>query len=153
MSARRRTVKLGYPQRREKLGPVREIALSVDGLPPAKNEAKSMLAAGHPYARRVLDLLAAARREVGDIALPLFPTESLGLEVVLQTGEIPPSDPTNYLGGIADVLEEKIRRGALEHLAELSSVALYTNDRQIHEVHYRWERASETRYRVRVWTL
>ena len=34
-----------------------EIAFVVEGWPPAKNEAKSMMAAGHPYADRVLHLL------------------------------------------------------------------------------------------------
>jgi hypothetical protein len=50
---------------------VREIGFSVAGYPPAKNEAKSMLAAGHMYADRVLVLLQAARGAVGDAAQPL----------------------------------------------------------------------------------
>jgi hypothetical protein len=63
------------------------------------------------------------------------------------------SDATNYLGGIADVLEVKAQRGALPHLNELQTVALYENDRQIHEVRYRQEPAMVPRYRVRIWPL
>lgn len=58
-----------------------------------------------------------------------------------------------HLGGVGDVLEAKDRRGAFPHLGELADVALYVNDRQIHEVLYRWERESATRYSVRVWRL
>jgi hypothetical protein len=65
----------------------------------------------------------------------------------------PASDATNYLGGIGDVLEGKAHRGALEHLGELAAVALYANDRQIQEVHYRCERAAEPQYTVRLWVL
>jgi hypothetical protein len=44
---------------------MREVSLRVDGYPSAKNEAKSMLAAGHLYADRVLLLLRTAREAVG----------------------------------------------------------------------------------------
>jgi hypothetical protein len=44
---------------------VREISISVEGYPPAKNEAKSMLAAGHLYTDRVRLLLEAARAALG----------------------------------------------------------------------------------------
>jgi hypothetical protein len=51
-----------------------------------------------------------------------------------------PWDATNYLGGIADVLEDKSRRGAaIQHLGELADVWLYRNDRQIKRVTYREE--------------
>lgn len=47
-------------------------------------------------------------------------------------------DATNYLGGIADVLEHKALRGAeVEHLGHLANVWLYRNDRQIKQVSYR----------------
>lgn len=80
-----------------------EISFKVSEYPPAKNEAKSMLAAGHPHASRVL------------------------------------------------ALEAKGHRGNLEHLGDLAFVALYANDRQIQEAHYRWLRAEKVRYQVRVW--
>lgn len=112
-----------------------------------------MLAVGHMYAERVTTLLRAAQAAVADTRQPVFPNERLGFELVLAAPVPPPSDATNYLGGVADVLEAKSRRGALEHLGDLAAVALYTNDRQIHEVHYHYEQATEPRYFVRVWLL
>jgi hypothetical protein len=132
---------------------VHEISFSVDGYPPAKNEAKSMLAPGHVYADRVLELLRAARNAVGDASQPLFPTEPLGLELVVTAATDPASDATNYLGGVGDVLEAKARRGVLEHLGDLAQVALYENDRQIQEVSYRCDRGQPTRYALRIWVL
>jgi hypothetical protein len=41
----------------------------------------------------------------------------------------------------------------LEHLGELAQVALYANDRQIQEVHYRFEAGERVRYAVRIWAL
>jgi hypothetical protein len=132
---------------------VQEISFSVAGYAPAKNEAKSMLAAGHIYADRVLALLRAAAAAAPRGEMLLFPSERLGLELTVVAVAAPPSDGTNYLGGVADVLEEKNRRGALEHLADLSTVALYNNDRQIEEVHYYYRRGEPTRYEVRIWVL
>ncbi|WFE96242.1 hypothetical protein [Micromonospora sp. WMMD987] len=125
-----------------------EISFVVPGLPPAKNEAKSLLAAGHGYADRVSALLRAAREALGEEPCPLFPDGPLTLEVVLESPAEPPSDATNYLGGIADVLESKQHRGPLVHLGDLASVAVYGNDRQIQEVHYRREAADRTCYHV-----
>lgn len=108
--------------------------------PPAKNTATSMLSGSHPDAARVRALLAAAQAAVA--AHPEFTPISegrVGLEVMLT----PPSgreawDATNYLGGIADVLEDKVRRGAaVEHLGDLVGVWLYRTDRQIKQVAYR----------------
>ncbi len=130
-----------------------EVFLIVEGWPPAKNEAKSMLAAGHSHAGRVQALLSAAEQAITDQPSPLFGSDALGLELVVQSPAEPPSDATNYLGGIGDVLEEKDRRGALPHLGELVHVALYLNDKQIHEVRYRWERSTQTRSSVRIWKL
>jgi hypothetical protein len=61
------------------------------------------------------------------------------LELILMSPAPPPSDATNYLGGVADVLEDKKRRGDLAHLGELADFTLYGNDRQFHEVRYQWE--------------
>jgi hypothetical protein len=127
-----------------------EVAFEVEGWPPAKNEAKSMLAAGHPHADRVLRLLRAAQLAVGNLNSPAFGGAALSLELIVHSPSEPPSDATNYLGGVGDVLEAKDRRGALPHLGELVDVALYLNDRQIHEVLYRWERAAATRYSLRL---
>ena len=35
----------------------------------------------------------------------------------------PPADATNFLGGVGDVLEAKARRGVLDHLGDLATVA------------------------------
>jgi hypothetical protein len=76
------------------------------------------------------------------------------LEVIVHCPEVlPPSDATNYLGGIGDVLEDKSRRGLLEHLGDLARFGLYGNDRQICEVSYRAVSAAEARYYVRLWEL
>jgi hypothetical protein len=112
-----------------------------------------MLAVGHPYADRVLHLLRAAAVAVGHQRSPTFGGDALGLELIVYSPAEPPSDATNYLGGVGDVLEAKERRGALPHLGELVDVALYVNDRQIHEVRYRWERAPATSYSLRIWRL
>jgi hypothetical protein len=131
-----------------------EISFSVAGYPPAKNEARSMLAAGHVYADRVIGLLRAADEALPPGAdRPLFRDARLGLELVLTAPAPPPSDATNYLGGVGDVLEAKARRGVLDHLGELGAVELYADDRQIEEVHYRVERGADVGYRVRIWVL
>jgi hypothetical protein len=110
---------------------VREISFVVDGYPPAKNEAKSMLAEGLVFADRVRDLLITAAAVLVGAPEPLFPTERLGLELELTAPTTPPSDATTYLGGVGDVLEAKTRRGLLQHLGERATVAIYENDRQI----------------------
>lgn len=61
-----------------------EAAFVVEGWPPAKNEAKSMLAAGHPYADRVLHLLRAAAVVVGHQRSPTFGGDALGLELIVK---------------------------------------------------------------------
>lgn len=75
----------------------------------------------------------------------------ISLEVVVSApaGQ-DPWDATNYLGGIADALEEKSRRGLLEHLGDLREVWAYRNDRQIKEVSYRQVEAPATSYTVRI---
>lgn len=111
-----------------------------------------MLGAGHSHAQRVRTLLEAARDAVDVDFVPLH--NGLGLEVELVTPhDLDPWDATNYLGGIGDVLEVKTRRGPLDHLGGLEDVALYENDRQIKEVHYRHLLGDVTRYRVRLWEL
>lgn len=58
-----------------------EITFGVDGLPPGKNEAKSLLATGHAHAPRVAALLVAARAAVDPHFTPW--TEPVGLEVTI----------------------------------------------------------------------
>ena len=130
---------------------MREITIEVRGYPPAKNEAKSMLAVGHVHAERALALLRAAKSEAGPGPAVYFPDVSLGLELIVASPAPPPSDATNYLGGVADVLEDKRHRGDLPHLGELAHFALYRNDRQFHDVRYRWEHGPDVRYQVHIW--
>jgi len=52
---------------------------------------------------------------------------------------------------LLDVLEDKRHRGDLPHLGELAGFALYGNDRQFHDVRYRWEHGQDVRYQVRIW--
>lgn len=133
---------------------VDEVRFTVAGLPPAKSEAKSVLAEGHPHARRVQALLMAARDAIPTpVGTSALGSEPVGLDVTVTAPGAPDSDATNYLGGIADVLEAKQRRGLLPHLGDLATVAVYDNDKQIHEVRYRYESGSPTGYQVRVWLL
>ncbi len=129
-----------------------EVSWTVAGLPPVKSEAKSLLSAGHVHADRVVALLQAARSAVHSSRWTATTGESLGLELVVFAPGEPPSDATNYLGGVGDVLEDKSHRGELAHLEDLASVWLYKNDRRIHEVRYRWQLDADTRYEVRLWT-
>ena len=132
----------------------RQLAFHAEGYPPGKNEAKSMLAADHLYADRVLELLRCAKKAADDESFDGFGAARIGLEVTLYTPDLfPPSDATNYLGGIGDVLEDKSRRGPLDHLGDLASFGLYGNDRQICEVAYGVKTAPRARYRVRIWEL
>lgn len=132
----------------------REVTLSVAGWPPAKNEARSLLAPGHTHADRVAGLLLAAQQATGTAGeAALFGALPIGLDLTVMSPEEPLADATNFLGGVGDVLEVKSRRGALEHLGPLAEVGLYENDRHIHEVHYRWRRAPEVAYVVRLWAL
>lgn len=61
-----------------------------------------------------------------------------------------PADATNYLGGIADVLEDKSHRGSLEHLGALATVRLYRNDRQVKQVADHEEQSAHVGYTVAI---
>src|SRR5687767_15137282 len=98
-----------------------ELEFSVDGLPPAKSEAKSMLGNGHPHEPRVRRLLEAALATINARRFAGFGDRLIALDVVLRCPGDPRSDAMNYLGGIADVLEAKGRRGNLAHLGDLAS--------------------------------
>jgi hypothetical protein len=132
---------------------VQSLSFEVDGLPPAKSEAQSMLGARHPHAPRVLALLRAAAGAAADHGGAHFGSARLGMEVVLTLVSDRPSDLTNYAGGIADVLEEKGRRTAVDHLGELALVALYDNDRQLCDVRVREQPGPGTSYCVHLWVL
>lgn len=131
------------------------IDFEIAGLPPAKSEAKSMLAEGHPHAPRVRALLIAAQDAMTSHGFPGFGSTPLGMDVVLTTGGLQhTSDATNYLGGIADALEDKGHRAMyVAHLGDLGAVALFDNDRQLREVHYRQQYGERDSYTVRLWEL
>jgi hypothetical protein len=131
-----------------------DISFRVDGFPPAKSEALSMLGEGHPHAPRVVTLLKAASEAISEQDLqPLG--GPIGLQVTLYApAGVDPWDATNYLGGIADVLQDKGHvRISTAHLGDMVHVALYKNDRQIREIHYRQEEGTTTGYEVRIWSL
>jgi hypothetical protein len=129
-----------------------EIAFDVQGWPPIKNEAISMLAAAHPQRDRVrllLEAAAAAARLTGWTAVSV----DIALDVTVRTPTPrPPADATNYLGGIGDVLQDKTKplNIDLSYLGALQAVGLYKNDRQICRISYRTEPGETPSYRVRI---
>ena len=128
-----------------------QVSFEVAGFPPPKGEAISMLSAGHSHAPRVRLLLEAARRALEEQKFAPIHDGPVGLDVVVRCpAGRNQADATNYLGGIADVLEEKSRRGPLDHLDTLAKVSLYGNDRQLKEVSYREVVAGEVSYTVTV---
>ncbi|MFC7483868.1 hypothetical protein ACFQX7_32910 [Luedemannella flava] len=125
------------------------IRFDVDGWPPQKNEARSMFAANHRLADRVVALLRAAGTVLPTGWAPF--AGPVGLDVVLRGPRRPPADATNYLGGIADVLQDKSRTLIdLTHLGDLADVAVFVNDCQISRISYREEPANHPSYEVRI---
>jgi hypothetical protein len=131
-----------------------EINFEVQGWPPIKNEAKSLLAAGHPHALRVHALLTAAQAAVERTGWESGGGQ-VGLELIVRCRGRPPGDATNFLGGVGDVLQGKMGSQNLDftHLGELREVALYGNDRQISRISYREESAENPSYLVRISNL
>lgn len=127
----------------------REISLTVNGLPPTKNEAKSLLSDGHPHAARVRALLEAAEGALVQGAKPIERGE-VALELVVVGPAAAAPDATNMLGGVGDVLQAKAPAPLVEHLGPLAQVHLFTNDSQIREIHYSEERGPETMYRLSI---
>ena len=133
-----------------------EINLAVEGWPPKKSEAKSLLAWDHPDSDSVVFLLRAVALRLSESRWDPTEARPVGLEliVIAQTPEQIPGDATNYLGGVADVLQaDKPRRVDLTHLGDLAKGCLYRNDRQLREVRYTVESGDVPGYRVRIWVL
>ena len=108
----------------------------------------------HGHGPRVRRLLEAVRQARDEHAFVPISQGRVGLEVVVRASADQPAwDATNYLGGIGDVLEDKSRRSALDHLGDLAEVWLYRNDRQIKEISYREIEADEKGYTVPVRSL
>ncbi len=92
---------------------MREIQFTVPGFPPIKNEAKSMLAAGHGDAPRVMMLLRTALEAFGDATQPLFPVEPLA-----------PCTGRRHIVGVAPAMagrSEPSTNALLAHLPHRSS--------------------------------
>lgn len=130
-----------------------EIVLRVSGLPPAKGEAVSMFGQRHAHAGRIRRLLEAAQHEISSPTFRPF-TGPIALDVTLTAPpDQEPWDATNYLGGIADALQQKGLSPLTEHLGALRDVYLYKNDRQIRQVSYRLMLGEPTSYQVRILEL
>ena len=126
----------------------------MEGLPPAKSQ-RSIFGLASKHHPRLKRLLEEAHRVKSAQGFRGFGGYAICLEVELRApaGE-QPGDATNYLGGIADALEDKRHRiktsGPLDHLGYRKDVGLYDNDRQVKEVRY-WEVESElVSYTVRL---
>lgn len=129
-----------------------QIRIEVDGIPPAKNEAVSLLGKGHRHIDRVRALLAAAHYTASTRGFRPFQQVSLRMEVTVYApdGMMLP-DATNLLGGISDTLQARkphVRR-PLDHLGELAAVHLYDEDANINQIAYQRKAALEPRYTVR----
>lgn len=129
------------------------IEFEVKGWPPKKSEAKSLFAAGHPKADMVRALLEAARDAARrDGWSPV--TGQVALELTINCPDRPNGDATNFLGGVADVLQGTIPPNVdVAHLRNLAAIGLYVDDKQISRISYRELPAAEVSYRIRVSTL
>jgi len=125
-----------------------EIVIRVPGLPPAKN-GPSVLSPLHRHRGRVLTLLQCAQAQLPADFTPY--RDALSLTLTLRAPErAPRGDPTNFLGGVADVLQ---RKPALETLGDLSQVFVYVNDRQLRRIDFREEQSQDVGYEIRIASL
>jgi hypothetical protein len=126
------------------------IEFEVKGWPPKKSEAKSLFAADHPGADRVRALLQAARDAVRHDRWSLV-TGQIALELTIHCPGRPNGDATNFLGGVADVLQGTTPPNIdVTHLRDLVAIGLYVDDKQISKISYRELSANEVSYRIRV---
>ena len=63
------------------------------------------------------------------------------------------ADPANHIGGVCDVLQAERRNVPPTWLGELAGHALYENDSQVREIHYREDSLAPAGYQVRIWRL
>ena len=130
------------------------ICLSVEGWPPKKNTAKSLFAKDHPDSLSVINLLSKANQALHDSQWNPTERRQVGLELVMaETLDSFLGDATNYLGGVAGVLQVNRVNADLSHLGDLATASLYYDDSQIREVRYRVERSDAPGHRLRVWVL
>ena len=128
--------------------------MTVGGLPPAKDSANSIFNKKHSHRPRVIALLQKVQQGLNNSEWNPAERRRVGLELVMtETPNGLPGDATNYLGGVADVLQANRVNADLSHLGDLARASLYLDDNQIREVRYSVERGSTSGYRVRVWVL
>ena len=125
------------------------------GLPPKKNEAISLFSPKHGDRRSVLELLRMTEQALDKSEWNPTERRPVGLDLVVTAKEpdVIPGDATNYLGGVADVLQANRINADLTHLGHLAGVSLFHDDRQIQEVRYSFKGGDALGYRVRVWVL
>lgn len=129
------------------------IEFEVRGWPPKKSEAKSLFSATHPKADRVRELLKAAHDAAQHGGWSVV-TGEVSLELTIYGPSRPGGDATNFLGGVADVLQGTAPHNvSVTHLGDLAAVGLYTDDKQISRISYLEQPAAEPFYRIRVSTL
>lgn len=133
-----------------------EIVVRVDGWPPAKDGTNSIFNPKHTRHPLVRDLLSAAGDAIADsgwrrVRAPV----PIGLELVVSRRAALDGggDPANYIGGVCDVLQAERRSVRPWWLGELAGHALYEDDSQVREIHYREDSLAPAGYRVRIWRL
>ena len=135
-----------------------EIQLTVEGWPPKKGEAKSMFSASHPDNYCVRLLLQEMERALNRAQWDGWEKRNLGLEIAIVETQLEsaPGDATNYLGGVADVLQANrmgITNTDTSYINDLIHLSIYFDDKQIKEARYFVERGEFPGYRLRVWVL
>ncbi|MCB0827138.1 MAG: hypothetical protein KDC26_13220 [Armatimonadetes bacterium] len=115
----------------------RVIEIEVEGQPPIKGEALSLMSPRHKQSDRVVALLSAVQRLKSLNNFTDFGYYLIRLEVEVRCTTLPPKgNATNYLCGISDVLQARKPQG-IDHLGELAGLSLFDNDRQNSKVTYR----------------
>lgn len=107
------------------------IVVRVAGLPPAKG-GSGILSPAHPHHDRVAALLRATGLALPVGFVPFREAVEMRLTLFSPT-QVPRGDPTNFLGGVADVLQRK----EFELPDGLSAIVVYEDDLQIRRVEFR----------------
>ena len=77
----------------------------------------------------------------------------LELVVIAEKPDVIPGDVTNFLGGVADVLQANRINADLTHLEDQAEVSLFHDDRQFRDVRYSVKGNETIGYSVQVWLL